>query len=81
MYLLVFRCVEPTLVRNPNVFGVGGKLDDLCIAVWVSVMIMSQHPDNRETGYSNVLVLMLVLTLVLMLQLTLILIYEDEDTL
>ena len=40
MYLLVFRCVEPTLVRNPNVCGVGGKLVDLCIAVWVSVMII-----------------------------------------
>ena len=25
------------------------------IDIWISVMIMSQHPDNRETGYSNVL--------------------------
>ena len=32
------------------------QLDDLCIDIWVSVMItMSQHTDNRETGYSNVL--------------------------
>ena len=30
------------------------QLDDLCLDIWVSVM--SQHPDNRETGYSNVLV-------------------------
>ena len=29
------------------------QLDDLCISIRVSVM--SQHPDNRETGYSNVL--------------------------
>ena len=27
--------------------------NDLCIDIWISVM--SQHPDNRETGYSNVL--------------------------
>ena len=33
------------------------QLDDLCIDIWVSVMIicLSQHPDNRETWYSNVL--------------------------
>ena len=27
--------------------------DDLCICIWISVMII--HPDTRETGYSNVL--------------------------
>ena len=34
---------------------VSRPLDDLCICIWISVMIMSQNPDNRETGYSNVL--------------------------
>ena len=32
---------------------VGRPLDDLCVDIWTSVM--SQHPDTRETGYSNVL--------------------------
>ena len=29
---------------------VSSPLDDLCIAIWIS-----QNPDDRETGYSNVL--------------------------
>ena len=32
------------------------QLDDLCIYHWLFVLIIqSQHPINRETGYSNVL--------------------------
>ena len=38
------------LPRDPLV---SRPLDDLCIYIWISVM--SQHPNNRETGYSNVL--------------------------
>ena len=30
-------------------------LNDLCICVWISVLIISANPDNKETGYSNVL--------------------------
>ena len=36
--------------------------DGFCIGIWISVLIvtlvsvfLSQQPDNRETGYSNVL--------------------------
>ena len=25
------------------------------IDIWIYLMIMSQHPNNKETGYSNVL--------------------------
>ena len=41
-------CVVHIVVSSP--------LDDLCIDIWISAMIMSQHPDTRETGDSNVLV-------------------------
>ena len=32
---------------------VSRPLDDLFICIWIS--LLSQHQDNRETGYSNVL--------------------------
>ena len=36
---------------------VSSPLDDLCIDIWMSVMIiyLSQNPDDKEIGYSNVL--------------------------
>ena len=56
---LVCITVRPTMRIISNSFPprhkVVAQLDDLCIDIWVSVMIMSQHPDNRETWYSNVL--------------------------
>ena len=35
---------------------ISSPLDDLCIDIWMSVMInLSQNPDDKEIGYSNVL--------------------------
>ena len=42
---------SPLYVRPPI-----AQPDDLCIDIWISVMIISQHPDSREVGHSNVLV-------------------------
>ena len=40
--------------NESNNYLVSSPLDDLCIDIWISVMI-SQNPDDKETGYSNVL--------------------------
>ena len=60
------RTEDNLFVRSLNVENKGDKdglnvvsspLDDLCIDVWMSVMIiyLSQNSDDKEIGYSNVL--------------------------
>ena len=49
-----FRLLQISFQHANKGFSlVSSPLDDLCIDIWISAM--SQHPDTRETGDSNVL--------------------------
>ena len=48
---------NPTSIGYVDIEVVSSPLDDLCIDIWISaIIILSQHPDTRETGDSNVLI-------------------------